>query len=142
MKLALVLSIFLTFTSSGCATIGMALPTILMAIQDGSLVLETIDSFVRTYFASKTDDERYIKIEKAIARSREALDAALRITQGADKLDQQKVDEAFADFKIAYNDLVALTAPLGVRTGAGGLLKASPGGLNVPEPLALKIRIK
>jgi hypothetical protein len=55
-------------------------------------------------------------------------------------LDQAQVDAAFTDFKIAYLQLLALTAPLGVQTG--DKLMARPNTINVPEPMALRLRVK
>jgi hypothetical protein len=153
MKLRLPLAILLThlvtfsfvLTSatlvSNCATLVTSLPVIIAAVQDGSMVVDTIARFVELYFAkhgdkSPVDPE---KVRTAIERTRMALNAALRAAQGAEKLDQAQVDAAFADFKQAYIELTALVAPLGVRTG--DKLSARPGGLSVPEPMALKLRV-
>jgi hypothetical protein len=125
----------------GCAAIVSNLPVIIAAVQDGSMVVDTIARFVEMYFAKHdkppVDPE---KVRTAIERTRMALNAALRAAQGAEKLNQAQVDAAFADFKQAYLDLTALVAPLGVQTG--DKLSARPGGLLVPEPMALKLKVQ
>jgi hypothetical protein len=105
------------------------------------MVLDSIQTFVDTYFRLKPNQDLQSKVADAMARTRSALNAALRISQGAEKLDQAKIDEAFADFRRAYADLLVLLGPLGVQQ-QGGSLKATPGGLAVPEPLGLTIKVR
>ena len=119
----------------GCATVAAYLPTVIAAVQDGALVVDTIERFADRYFAAKPNPELQKKADQAIARTRSALDAALRTASGAQDLNDAKVDEAFAEFRRAYTDMVALLGPLGLSTGEG--LRASPGGLTVPTPLAM-----
>lgn len=104
------------------------------------MVVETIARFLETYLAAHPGKVDEAKIRGAVERTRTALNVALRIAQGAEKLDQAQVDAAFADFKAAYIDLLALAAPLGVQTG--DKLMARPGIVNVPEPMALKLRVR
>lgn len=118
-----------------CATVAAYLPTVIAAVQDGALVLDTIERFVDRYFESRPNADLQRKADIAIARTRSALDAALRAASGAKDLNEAKVDEAFAEFRRAYTDLVALLGPLGLSTGEG--LRATPGGLTVPTPLAM-----
>ena len=60
----------------------------------------------------------------------------LRASQGAKDLDEQKVEVAFQEFRIAYQELLTLVRPLGVHPA--GSLRAVPNGLEVPDPIALK----
>ncbi|MES1205011.1 MAG: hypothetical protein ABUS79_03660 [Pseudomonadota bacterium] len=122
----------------GCATVATYLPTVIAAVTDGALVLDTIDKFVDRYFESRPNPDLQKKADIAIARTRSALDAALRIAAGTKDLNEAQVDAAFAEFRIAYTDLMALLGPLGVSSG--NALRATPGGLTVPEPLALARR--
>lgn len=139
---ALVLALSLS-AGPGCATIAPFLPTVIAAVTDGALVVDTIDRFVDRYFESRPNPDLQKKIDIATARVRSALDAALRIASGAQHLNQAKVDEAFAEFRLAYQDLLALVGPLGVMTDRGGKLQARPGGgLLVPEPMALTLRVQ
>lgn len=127
---------------ASCAAVVSALPVVIAAVQDGMLVLDAIDSFVENVFKVRPDTDLQKKIDAAIVRTRLALDTALRLSQGTEKLTQAQLDAAFNDFRIAYQDLVALVAPLGVSTGTGTTLRAMPGGgLQVPEPLALRLKV-
>lgn len=123
-------------SAPSCATIAPYLPTVIAAVQDGSLVLDTIERFADRYFESRPDAELQKKADIAIARTRSALDAALRAASGAQDLNDAKVDEAFAEFRRCYTDLVALLGPLGLSSGNG--LRATPGGLQVPTPMAMR----
>jgi hypothetical protein len=122
-------------TAPSCATVAGYLPTVIAAVQDGALVLDTIERFADRYFESRPNAELQKKADIAIARTRSALDAALRAASGAQDLNDAKVDEAFAEFRRCYTDLVALLGPLGLSTGQA--LRATPGGLTVPTPLAM-----
>ena len=141
-KLAATFLAILAFVAPmGCAAVAPYLPAVIAAVTDGGLVVDTIDRFVDRYFETRPNAELQKKIDVAIARTRSALDAALRIASGAQDLNQAKIDEAFAEFRRAYQDLLALTGPLGVMSGSGGRLQARPDGLLVPEPMALTLRV-
>ena len=126
---------------ASCAAIVSALPAVIAAVQDGMLVLDAIDSFVENVFKVRPNADFEKKVDAAIARTRLALDTALRLSQGTEKLTQAQLDAAFNEFRIAYQDLVALVAPLGVTAGVGDSLRATPGGLQVPEPLAFRLKV-
>jgi hypothetical protein len=126
----------------GCATVASNLPVIIAAVMDAEMILSSLQSFVDAFFKVKPDEALEKKVRDAMARTRSALNAALRLAQGAEKLDQAKIDEAFADFKAAYAELIVILAPLGVSM-SGSTLKATPGGgLIVPEPLALTLKAR
>lgn len=123
-----------------CAAVVSSLPLVIAAVTDGMLVLDSLKPFVDAYFKNRPNEDLEKKVATASARARGALNAALRIAQATDKLNQAKVDEAFADFRVAYSDLLVLLGPLGVQQ-QGDRLRATPGGMIVPEPLALKLKI-
>jgi hypothetical protein len=127
----------LSFQYMGCAAIVGNLPTVLAYVQDAQLVVSAIESFVNAVFATGVKPELQKPVAVAIARTKAALSAVLRAGTGVDKLNQADVDAAFKEFQLAYTDLINLVQPLGVSAG-GGALKATPGGLVVPEPLAIK----
>lgn len=140
MKLrALALAAVLALSSSGCAAIGAALPGIIAAVTDGAAIIDAIERFVSNYFLSHPDPEAQKRIGEAVLKCRVALNVALRSAQGASKLSDEQVDAAFADFKVAYLELIGLTKPYGVVPAGGNRLRAAPGGgvLEVPEPMAL-----
>lgn len=128
----------------GCAAVASVLPDVIAAVTDGVLILDQIEDFVRRYFAANPNPEKEKALAKALAKARGALIAAQRASKGAEKLDQQKVDEAFADFRVAYQELRALVDGVpGFRVQKPGepKLTAGPGELVVPEPEALTLKV-
>lgn len=141
-RVALVLALALSI--SGCATVAATLPTVIAAVTDGVMILDAVQRFVDAYFASHpTNPETKSAVQSAIDKARSSLNVALRTAQGAEKLDQAKVDEAFASFKAAYVELLAVVGPLGVLSGdANSKMTARPNTLVVPEPTALTLKVK
>lgn len=134
--LPVVLTVALIAPAAGCAAFVASLPVIIAAILDGAQIIDAIEHFVDAYFVAHPDPIAQAKVSEAVARCRSALNIALRSAQGAQEVDEQKVDAAFNDFKAAYIALLGLCKPYGVQP-AGGKLAASPGKLEVPEPLIL-----
>lgn len=126
---------------SGCAAIVSNLPNVIAAVQDGELIVDAIKEFADLYFVQHPDAAKQAEVMKAVAKARVALDAALRLADGAGKLDQAQIDAAFADFRVAYQDLTSLVGPLGVSVQGQRLARAGA-GLVVPEPLALHLRAR
>jgi hypothetical protein len=136
----LCLVVALSLGSVGCGAIMNALPAIVAAVSDGSMILDQIQAYLDTYFKTHPDPIAEKKASFAIAKCRAALIAAQRTSAGAQKLDQQQIDAAFADFKVAYQELLAIAGPYGV-TQEGSTLKASANGLSVPPPAALTLKV-
>jgi hypothetical protein len=123
-------------TQVGCAALTADLPTILTYIQDGNLVLNTIQGFVSMYFISHPDPTLQTQVAAAIVKAQTALDAALRITQGTKDLTQDQFTAAFAPFMAAYDDLLTLVKPLGVNVNTNLVtVKVNANTLEVPAPL-------
>jgi hypothetical protein len=139
---ALLLSVCLAFAtmSSGCAAFISKLPVVMAAVTDGMLVVDSIEAFANVYFAGHPDPTKQAQLAGLIAKTRTALDAALRIVNASKDLNQAKVDEAFAEMRAAYTELIALAESIGVKS-SGATFKAAPGVLIVPEPLALTLKI-
>lgn len=132
---AFTLGFFLT-AQVGCATLRRDLPTILTYIQDGALILGTIQSYSNLFFASHPDTGLEAKINTKIADTQTALDAALRAVQGATDLSTAQYAAAFAPFMAAYSDLLALAKQIGVvSSNSIAVAMAVPGELIVPTPL-------
>jgi hypothetical protein len=94
----------LGLATAACAPVIGALPQIVAVITNASATLQLIDSAVRAWLdrhpgTNPALRERY---RGAYERCLSALDAATHALSGADKLDQQEVDAAFAEFKLAY----------------------------------------
>lgn len=134
-----VFAIALALLVPACAQTLAYLPTVIATVQDGIMVLDTIERFWRVWQARHPNQTTVPadKVDLALEKSRTSLNLALRAAQGTDKLNQAQVDQAFEEFKAAYTELVALVSNIGVKSG-GDKLQAGPGTLTVPEPLALK----
>lgn len=136
---ALVLAVALVFSVSSCAAVVSTLPKVVSIVSDAALIVDAIDSFVDNVFQVKPDTELQSKVDLAIARTRLALAMANRLATGTEKITQAQLVAAFEDFRVAYQELLALVAPLGVSTSGDLALKATAGGLQVPEPMALRL---
>lgn len=136
------LSVFLALPT-GCGAIVAALPAVIAAVTDAVLILDQIEDFVRRYFAANPSPEREKAVFAALGRCRSALVVAQRSAKGVQELDQQQMDAAFADFKVAYQQLTALLDGIpGLRVQRTGEppLAAGPDQLIVPAPEALAPR--
>ena len=138
--IALLLALVMPF--SGCAAVVSTLPAVIAYATDGMLIISTIESFANQWFQVRPNQDVQKKVGLAISRAKMALDAAVRLASGAEKINQAQIDAAFNEFKLAYLDIVGLMGPLGAMQVGGSELKmkAGPRGdmLIVPEPLALK----
>ncbi len=132
------LTILLVTALPSCAAFASALPGIIAAILDGAQVLDAIERFVNAYFIEHPDPAAQAKVTSAMVKCRSALNIALRSAHGAKDLDEKQVDKAFDDFKAAYIELIGLCKPYGVRPVSTGRLAASPGVLEVPEPVVFQ----
>lgn len=136
--LAAVFVLASTFAPS-CATVQHNLPTVLAYVQDGMLILDELARFAPLVFAAHPDAALQAKVDLGISKARTSLDAALRLAQGAEHVDQAQIDAAFADFKAAYLDVTSLLGPYGVTVrGRAMVARSSAGGLVVPQPLAFE----
>ncbi len=136
---ALILALNFSFVvgTTGCSSFMSNLPTVISYAQSGMIVLDAIKNFADKYFRSNVNTALETKVFDGINKAELALHAALTTAQGAKNLDQKQIDAAFADFKMAYMDLMGLVGPLGVTATGSSLVKGSTGGLIVPLPLAL-----
>ncbi len=136
MMRALVVVLAASLALTGCASVLPVLVDVIAAVTDGVQILDAIETFVRRYFVEHPNDAQEREVAQAIAKARAALNVTLRASQGAKDLDEQKVEVAFQEFRIAYQELLTLVRPLGVHPA--GSLRAVPNGLEVPDPIALK----
>ncbi len=130
----------LVSTLTGCPAMLAALPDVIAAVTDGTQILDAIESFCTAWFIQHPSVESQQKVSEAIAKARLALNIALRTAQGAKNLDDASIDAAFNDFKNAYIELLSLVKPYGVKESALPSMKmrAAPGELVVPQPLAFR----
>lgn len=138
--------VFVAMTLSGCAALSAALPGIVKVITDvtdASMILDQIASFVNTYFAAHPDAAKQKAIDTALTTTREALVVAQRTAAGAEALDQNQTDAAFADFRADYDALTQLLSGIdGLHLAKPGeSLQAASGELVIPAPLALTTQV-
>lgn len=125
-----------TATQVGCATLRKDLPTILTYVQDGALILSTIQSYTNLFFATHPNAVLETKVDAKILEVQTALSVALHASQGATDLTEAQYTAAFAPFMNAYNDLLSLTKQLGIEASSDvSAPKATLDGLVVPTPL-------
>lgn len=126
----------------GCAAILGALPMIVAAVTDAMMVLDAIEDFVTKYFAANPDAEKQEAVAKSLAKTRSALNVALRTCSGTEDLSQGQVDAAFQDFRAAYVELSTLLGRYGLAS-QGDRLMATPGQpLVIPTPMAMTFKVK
>ncbi|NUO50674.1 MAG: hypothetical protein HOV80_17615 [Polyangiaceae bacterium] len=116
-----------------------ALPEIVAAVQDASMILDQIEGFADTYFKAHPAPERQAEVDKAIANTRSTLIVAERSTSGVHDLSEKDLAAAFADFAVAYDELSALVDGLGglKLERPGETYSAAPGITVIPAPTAL-----
>lgn len=121
-KLALVMTIAAAaFLWSGCAAVAKVVTAVAAEVAKTSTALDTIEAFVRAFFASSPDPDREELVLGAIERARSALLAAEHAASGTENLTQDRIDAAFEDFRRAWIELEQLVAGMpGLRiVGAG-----------------------
>jgi hypothetical protein len=134
----------LLLTASGCATLfEKVLPVVarvLTIVQDAEQILNQVDAAARSFFTASPDKEREKQYTKALAKARSALNAATRAAHGLEKLDQQAIDQAFDDFRIAYQEVLSILGPLGLVQEKDDQLLLSAqfeDPVVIPRPLAI-----
>lgn len=126
------------FVLTGCAALRSAAPVVadvVRTVKEFSVVLDLIE-------ARASGDE---DIARAVGAARTALEIAEKASAGAEHLSKEEVDEAFAAFEAAYEDLFHLLDRNGLLDVDGGLLGASTAagdGSPIPTPLEVSERIE
>lgn len=110
-KLALVMAIAAAaLLWSGCAAVAKVVTAVATEVARTSTALNTIEAFVRAFFATSPDPEREELVLGAIDRARSALLAAEHAASGTENLTQDRIDAAFEDFRRAWVELEQLVA--------------------------------
>jgi hypothetical protein len=114
------------------------LTDVVAIVTDAQEVLSIIDIAAQAFFTVHPElaDKKKVYVD-VMARTHAALDAAIRICQGATSLDQNQIDAAFTSFRAAYADLSALIQSFGISAPNGKLAAGPAAGFQVPAPLAL-----
>jgi hypothetical protein len=129
---ALVLLVSLALGACGLIPI---IAKILPYITEASNVVNAIESFTDDAFARAPNPELQHKVTTAIAKTRQTIDTVNAAGRGTEDLANKDLQGAFDNFRKAYEALLALAQPLGVRVQPPGALMAVDGdALLVPTP--------
>lgn len=122
----------------GCSSVLKALPTVIQYVQDAQMILDTIDRQAKPLLERFANEEIRMEYDRAMVTAQQTLQVALRSSKGTEELSKEQIDEAFANFREAYKNLLAVLRRAGVMS-ADGTMKTMPGvePLTVPEPLAV-----
>jgi hypothetical protein len=128
---------------AGCASFWAALPTVVAAFEDSALILDRIGDFVNnTYFREHPDPAKQKEVDAALVKTRDALDLCARLADAGDAVHKDELAQALADFDTAWNELMQIVGPLGVREQHPGQhMKAGPGEIVVQRPLLLSLKV-
>lgn len=120
------------------------LPGIIADVDEGSLVVQTIQTFINSYFVAHPNPTTQASVNAAIVKVETAASAVLAAARGAGDLSSGDTPAAVAAFTTAYTDLLALVKTFGVSAGTkGARMAAKPGGgLTVPAPEDLLISLR
>ena len=117
-------------------------PVILAAIQDAAIIVDQVAAWVSAYFQAHPDAAKQAQVEAAIAKVRTAIDAAAKLLAGGIAATQAQLDQVEMNFTAAWNDLMTLVGPLGVKVSKPGqnlMLSEGEQGLVVDEPKMLHL---
>jgi len=124
---------------SGCSlfrTVVPVLSTATAVAQDASTILSLLQTASDAWFAGRPNPTLEEKVRKGISDAKLGLLTAIRTANGATELDAGDADNAFADFRAAYANLVSLLKSIGI-VGVDGMVGISTGEkVSVPSPLA------
>lgn len=142
------LTCLLSFALPSCAAIVPLIPKIAAVVTDAIATIQVIDSAVDTWMDQhpNVDPKVRARYEAAYAKCVQALNAANHALAGAEQIDQEDFDAAFANFKVAYLELRNLLVMEGIaRPGVDGELSvsavAASDAIVLPEPEALTYRL-
>lgn len=130
---------------AGCARFSQGVNVAISALQTSALVLDQIQGFVDAYFRATPDAAKEKQVDDAIEKTREGLIVATKLLEGIEAASQLQIDIATKDFKEAWDELVKLVGPLGVKVSKPGehlMLSEAEHGIVVDEPEILSLRSK
>jgi len=117
------------------------LPAITADVNQASLVVGTIETFVDGYMANHTVDPGTVaKVDAGFVKVKLAISAIQSVARGAGDLQGEQAQAALTEFYSAYTELLALVKSFGVTPSAAptpqgtARMSATPGGLVVPAP--------
>lgn len=129
-------------TNVSCSAL-VHVPKIIQAVDVTIQVIDAIDDFADNLFEVQPNPELQKTVKQAVARAKIGLQAGKDALQGVEKVSQAQYLEAFAEFRAAYEQVLALLGPLGLQVQGGELrARAAPGGgLTVPPATELPLKV-
>ncbi len=139
MKFLYALSVVFLLSLTGCSFLrALPLEKVVAVVQDATLILDQVESFVGTYFKAHPAPDKERQAIDAIQRARAALVATQRAADGFGAVVEGAYLASLADFREAYEAMLkALEGVPGFAVGEG--LRSGPDGLVVPPPRALSV---
>lgn len=132
--------------TTGCPALVAAIPAAADIAADGLTILSLIETAVASWFtAHPLQGPVNASIQAALVKAKQALVTGEQALAGVRDLTVGNEAAAFAAFAAAYQDLMALVAPLGIVPAqpfvadAGTLTATQAPVLAVPTPLALRV---
>ena len=119
-KILKVMFLVLVLQMMGCGAVMSMLPTVVAAVIDAVMILDTIEEFTDKYFIAHPDPSKEAAVSEALQKARTSLDVALRVAQSTEELTKGDVIKAFEGFRDAYEKLLVLVGPLGVNRAKPG----------------------
>jgi hypothetical protein len=132
----------LAVVAPACGFLAAHLPEIVAAVSEAATKIDLVEDFVRRFFAAYPDPKREAEVMGAIGRARSTLAAAEHAAAGADSLTKAQKDDAFAEFRRAWDELEAGVAGIpGLRLVRPGdaLDGISPNDLVIRRPVAAQV---
>lgn len=125
---------------AGCAALAPYLPMVIADVTRAILTLDTIEQFMAQRFKEAPNPALEAKLGKGLARCRAALNAAQSAARGTDELNKAQTDKAWDEFQRAYEELLVIVGPFGVKPAAGDGLAVSEDGATLSVPLPADLR--
>ena len=135
----------LPLAACGGISLSQGLNVTIGALQAATNTLDVIQSFVTDYFRAKPDVAKEKEVDDGITKTREGLITATKLLEGIEAATQLQIDNATKDFRDAWDELVKLVGPLGVKISKPGehlMMSEGERGIVVEEPEILSLRSK
>lgn len=125
-------------TPQMAAAIAPIVKDVIVEILDAQQKLELLDGAAAEWFRRYPNADMQAKYAWLSSRVRSTLNAALQSTYGARDLAEGEVDEAFASFGKAWQELYELAEEAGIVSSDGTMRAGSVVGVRIEPPLALR----
>lgn len=133
----------LLLTCASCADVLALLPSVLKFVDEAAAVLNGVEFFTHEVLAKHPDSQLQTDADAVLRLARQELEADRATVATIKDPTPEQVEAAFADFYATYQDLLRVTAPLGVRPVALGhaTVSTAPGTYAVPDVRAMHWRV-